>query len=234
MTRVLLPLLLAVSVIAAVVAEQQAAQTGQSAGQAGDQLLDGIGETSLIARYQFNGNAEDSSRNQLMPGAWSGAASWDPRQALLGDGSHVQLPSPRSPAKTRSPSSGGCIPDTRRDGLRFRPEPGRDCLPSWTRRASRLGGVDQVRGETPAKPVVENQWTHFAVVLDPASRVLTAYVDGARTGQAANVNVTPAQLVPPPRPTGCPRARRRHAVLHGHARCLYRVALGDAHRHDPP
>ena len=29
----------------------------------GDQFLDGIGETALIARYPFNGTVEDSSRN---------------------------------------------------------------------------------------------------------------------------------------------------------------------------
>ncbi|HOV76531.1 MAG TPA: hypothetical protein PLS24_00765, partial [Sedimentisphaerales bacterium] len=35
------------------------AQTG------GDQFLDGIGETALIARYIFKGNVEDTSRNAL-------------------------------------------------------------------------------------------------------------------------------------------------------------------------
>src|SRR5262245_5699466 len=33
--------------------------------QGGDQFLDGIGETSLVARYALNANAEDSARNQL-------------------------------------------------------------------------------------------------------------------------------------------------------------------------
>ena len=33
--------------------------------QGGDQILDGIGETSLVARYQLDSNAEDSSRNQF-------------------------------------------------------------------------------------------------------------------------------------------------------------------------
>jgi len=65
MPRAFLLSFLALSTIAAVVA-QQAVPTGQTAGQTGgDQFLDGIGETSLIARYQFNGNTEDSSRNQL-------------------------------------------------------------------------------------------------------------------------------------------------------------------------
>ena len=33
--------------------------------QGGDQILDGIGETGMIARYLFNGDAKDWSRNNL-------------------------------------------------------------------------------------------------------------------------------------------------------------------------
>jgi hypothetical protein len=87
---------MAVSTIVAVVA-QQGALNGQGAGQGGDQFLDGIGETSLVARYQFNGNAEDSSRNQLhatMRGTGGAFVDDAGRRVLLltGDGSYVQLP----------------------------------------------------------------------------------------------------------------------------------------------
>ena len=70
---------------------EQAAQGG------GDQFLDGIGETSLTARYGLENNAEDSSRNQFHA-TLRGTASFveDPlfRRALLltGDGSYLQLP----------------------------------------------------------------------------------------------------------------------------------------------
>lgn len=33
--------------------------------QSGDQILDGIGETGMIARYVFDGNLKDWSRNNL-------------------------------------------------------------------------------------------------------------------------------------------------------------------------
>ena len=33
--------------------------------QSGNQILDGIGETGMIARYIFNGDAKDWSRNNL-------------------------------------------------------------------------------------------------------------------------------------------------------------------------
>ena len=41
------------------------AARGITAAQGGDQFLDGIGETGLVARYVLNANAEDSSRNQF-------------------------------------------------------------------------------------------------------------------------------------------------------------------------
>ena len=65
--------------------------------QGGDQILDGIGETSLVARYQLDSNAEDSSRNQFhasLRGSASFVEDTSFRRALLltGDGSHLQLP----------------------------------------------------------------------------------------------------------------------------------------------
>ena len=70
-------------------------------------------------------------------------------------------------------------------------------MPSRIRRGFRAAIVldGKVRGETAAAPFVENRWVHLAVVLDPASRVLTTYLDGARAGQAADVTVNAAQIV---------------------------------------
>src|SRR6188768_2465693 len=94
MRRTLILWVLALSTVTAVLA-QQAGQTGGQTG--GDQFLDGIGETSLIARYVFNGNTEDSSRNQLhgkMLGPGGAFVEDGQRRVLLltGDGSYVQLP----------------------------------------------------------------------------------------------------------------------------------------------
>src|SRR6187402_1886364 len=96
MRRSLILWVLALSTVTAVLA-QQTAPTGQTAGQGGDQFLDGIGETSLIARYVFNGNAEDSYRNQLharIAGPGGAFVEDGQRRVLLltGDGSYVQLP----------------------------------------------------------------------------------------------------------------------------------------------
>ena len=51
-----------VTVVTALLAAAHGA--GQAA-QGGDQFLDGIGETSLTARYVLENNAEDASRNQF-------------------------------------------------------------------------------------------------------------------------------------------------------------------------
>ena len=66
--------------------------------QGGDQFLDGIGETGLVARYVLNGNVEDSSRNQFHATMRGTGGTFvedpQPRRVLLltGDGSHLELP----------------------------------------------------------------------------------------------------------------------------------------------
>lgn len=241
MTRVLLPLFLAVSTIAAVVA-QQGALTGQTAGQGGDQFLDGIGETSLVARYVFNGNTEDSSRNQLhatMRGTGAVFVDDGGRRVLLltGAGSHVQLPSEALEGEDAIAVVGWLYLPTRATGPVFDFGQNIDTrlfavVDAQGFRASTVVG-GKIQGEAPAKPLVENQWIHFAVVLDPASKVLTTYIDGVRAGQATGVAVTPDQLVPQALSTNrlfLGRSQDDNApTLHGRFRDvrLYRIALGD-------
>ena len=229
--------MLALSTAAALLA-QQAQQAGQAGG---DQILDGIGETSLIARYQFNGSAEDSSRNQLhgrIVGTGAFVEEGSRRVLLLtGDGSYVQLPANALAGEDAVAVVGWLYLPTRATGPVF---------DFGQTSATRLSGVvdaqgfravavvdGKVRGETPAKSIVENQWLHFAVVLDPASRVLTTYVDGARAGQATNVDATPAQILPQTSAANRLFFGRgqddRSPTLHGRLRDvrIYRVALGD-------
>src|SRR6187401_2838584 len=208
MPRVFILCFLALSTITAVVAQQAqtGGQTGQTAGQTGgDQFLDGIGETSLIARYVFNGNTEDSSRNQLhakMLGPGGAFVEDGQRRVLLltGDGSYVQLPANALAGEDAIAVVGWLYLPTRATGpiFDFGNSPKTRLFAVVDAQGFRASAVvdGKVRGETPAKALVDNQWTHFAVVLDPASRVLTAYIDGVRTGQVTNVNVTPAQILP--------------------------------------
>ena len=70
---------------------------GQGGG--GDQFLDGIGETALVARYVFNGNERDASRNTLHATLRGSGASYvdDARFGKVlslpgGKGAYVQIP----------------------------------------------------------------------------------------------------------------------------------------------
>ncbi|HQZ15908.1 MAG TPA: glycoside hydrolase family 127 protein [Vicinamibacteria bacterium] len=240
MNRLLLPSFLVALAAAAVVARGGTGNE-QAASQGGDQFLDGIGETGLIARYVFNGNAEDSSRNQLhatVSGAGGVFVDDGPGKALLltGDGSHAQLPASALTGEDSLAVVGWLYLPTRASGpvFDFGQGPATRLLAFVDAQGFKATAVveGRVRGETPAKPVVENQWVHFAVVLDPASRVLTTYVDGARAGQATNVDASLAQLVPQGSATRLFLGRSqddRAPTLHGRLRDirLYRIVLGD-------
>ena len=178
----------------------QAAQSAQS----GDAFLDGIGETSLVARYALQNNAEDSSRNQAHATVrGTGNFVDDPmfQRALLltGDGSHAQLPATALDNEDTItvttwlflPTGGsGPVFDFGRDAAnRLFAVASRDGL----RASAVLNGTAQ--GATTGSAIPENQWVHIGVVLDPASRMLTGYVDGARVGSAANVTATATQIL---------------------------------------
>jgi DUF1680 family protein len=210
------------------------------ASQGGDQFLDGIGETSLAARYQLEANAEDSSRNQSHATLGGTAAFVDDalfRRALLltGDGSHLQLPANVLEGEDAVSVTAWLYLPTGASGPVF--DFGRDPSNRLFLTASReglrasaaLGGAAQ--GQAAGGTIAENQWAHVAVVLDPAARTLSAYVDGARVAQAANVTATAAQMLS----KGTARllvgrsSKDDEATIHARLRDfrIYRIALSD-------
>ena len=219
---------------------REAADQGQ---QGGDQFLDGIGETGLIARYVLNGNPEDASRNQFhatLRGTGGSFVEEGPRRVLLltGEGSHLQLPGQTLTGEDTlsitawlflpTGGSGHVFDFGQNAGTRLFATASRDAFKS----AIAVGG--KVRGETAGKPIPENQWVHIAVVLEPANRVLTTYLDGVRAGQATDVDVNATQVI-----NQAARESNRLFVgrsqndsdptLHGRLRDLrvYRIALTD-------
>jgi DUF1680 family protein len=238
-TRVLFASLLTVSTV--LIASTRAVVRG---GQSGDQFLDGIGETGLVARYLLNGNAEDSSRDHFHAvrrgsgGSFVEDAQFRRVLLLTGDGSHLQLPGDALAGEDTISVTGWLFLPTGAAGHVF--DFGQNASNRLFAAASRDGFraavvVDgAMQGDTAAKPILENQWVHFAVVLDPAVRVLTTYLDGARVGQSTGVAVTAPQVV-----ARAPGASNRlfigrsqndaDATLHGRLRDvrIYRVALSD-------
>jgi uncharacterized protein len=184
-----------------------------TAAQGGDQFLDGIGETGLVARYVLNANVEDASRNQFHASTRGNGGTFVDdeqfRRALLltGDGSHLQLPGDTLTGEDTISVTAWLFLPTGASGPVFdfgqnastrlyavaNPGGGGGADGGGFRAAIVMDG--KVRGETAAAPIVANRWMHVAVVLDPASRVLTTYLDGARVGRAADVTVNAAQIV---------------------------------------
>jgi DUF1680 family protein len=235
--RILLGLVIAVSTMLAGLT--QALPSAQQ--QPGDQFLDGIGETALVARYPLESNAEDASRNQAHAAlrGTGGRFVEDPqfRRALLltGDGSHLELPRDAVEGEDTLSVTGWLFLPTGASGPVFEFGSGTASLSARASGAGFRASVmldGAVRGEVPGKPVLENQWVHFAVVLDPANKVLTTYQDGARAGQATSVAVTGTQIVPTGGETRLYLGRSftaGEATLHGRLRDvrIYRVALSD-------
>ena len=177
---------------------------GQTSQQGGDQFLDGIGETALAARYVLAENAEDSSRNQghaMLRG--NGGTFVDDAQfrrvlLLTGEGSHLQLPGDALAGEDALTVSGWLFLPTGASGPVF--DFGQNASTRLFAVASAAGlraavaFQGKVQETEPAK-FLENQWIHVVVVLDPAARVLTMYLDGAKVGQAADVAVNVAQIL---------------------------------------
>ncbi|HEX6975432.1 MAG TPA: beta-L-arabinofuranosidase domain-containing protein [Vicinamibacterales bacterium] len=194
MNRVFLAIVLAVS----------AGFVAHTTQQGGDQFLDGIGETGLVARYALAANPEDSSRNQFHASLKGTGGSFveDPqfRTALLltGDGSYVQLPGQALNGEDTLTVSGWLFLPTGASGPIF--DFGQNEATRLYAVAARDGvraGIDRAgaASATPVKSVLENQWIHFAVVLDPAAHTLTTYLDGAKAGQATDVSANAAQII---------------------------------------
>ena len=180
------------------------AHTARRTVQGGDQFLDGIGETSLVARYMLAGSAEDSSRNQWHARLEGGGSFVDDPQfgralLLTGNGSYLSLPGNALAGEDTISLTAWIFLPTGASGPVF------DFGQSASRRVhatiSREGFKTMVvldgaaGGETATTSVAENQWVHLAVVLDPGTRTLKAYLDGARVAQAAHIAVNVAQVI---------------------------------------
>jgi DUF1680 family protein len=179
----------------------------------GDQFLDGIGETSLIARYVFKGNAEDSSRNTLhaklqgekityvddskfgkvlsLPGGETEAFVQMPGKALVG----VDSISVTGWLNIRTDDAWQRFFDFGQDATRnfFCTPIGESDANGYRARITNSGWTEEM-GPLAAR-VATGKWVHLAVVLDSARKTLSIYADGARVGQAADVDLNLEQVL---------------------------------------
>ena len=173
----------------------------------GAQFLDGIGETALIARYLFNGNSEDWSRNTYHAALHGEAGYVEDEQfgrvlSLPGgeDGAYVQLPG-RALVDVDTLSVVGWLKVKDLTPWQRFFDLGRDaarnffCTPVGEERADgcrariTVGGWSQEKGPA-AFRVQTGQWVHLGVVLDTAKKTLSLYVDGVLVGQTTGVDLS--------------------------------------------
>jgi hypothetical protein len=180
----------------------------------GDQIIDGIGETSLTARYLFAGNTDDSSRNRHHGTVVTGKneakavfvedATFGRVLALAGgrDGNHVKLPgatlagidtiSVTGWVQLRSIAPDQRIFDFGRSGTQnfwCAPAEGKQPNVGFRARITRHGGKNG-QATVAAEPLPVGRWIHMAVVLDPANKTFSLYSDGKQAARTDGVNMT--------------------------------------------
>ena len=189
-----------------------APQAGAQSG-GGDQFLDGIGETALVARYVFNGNAEDWSRNNFhaavrgsaakyvkdgqfgtvlsLPGGREGGYVQIPGEALLG----IESLSVTGWVWIRGEDPWQRFFDFGRNTTRnfFCTPVGANTSQGFRTRITDAGWAEE-QGPVTSR-VTANKWVHLAAVLDTTQKTLTSFVNGLKVAQATGVDLTLEQVL---------------------------------------
>jgi uncharacterized protein len=170
--------------------------------QGGDQILDGIGETGMIARYLFDGDLKDWSRNNLHAKLQGGEAKFvndnrfGKKVLLLDSNAFVTLPGEALTDLESLSISGWINLRSSQPGQRFF-DFGRDATkrffaaPVGTKaqrgyQALITTGKNNNKGAV--SPAIEaNKWVHLVIVIDLPSKSMTTYVDSKQVGEAKDI-----------------------------------------------
>lgn len=235
---------------AVVLAVSWSCSTVHGQAEEGAQFLDGIGETALIARYLFDGNCEDWSRNSYHAALHGTAAYVDDELfgrvlSLPGGlaGAYVQMPG-RTLVDTDTLSVVGWLKvkdltrwqrffDLGRDtGRNFFCTPVGEERDSGCRARITTRGWTQEQGPT-AFRLRTGQWVHLGVVLDATGKTLSLYVDGVRVGRSTGVDLSLADVLDQDDPSAnrlyIGKSRYKDAALGArlHDVRFYSIALSD-------
>ena len=177
--------------------------------QTGDQILDGIGETGLIARYTFKGDVKDWSRNNLH-GSLKGSDFKFVEDSLFGKvlslsgDSETFISIPGESVKgeeslsitgwifLRSAKSGPVLFDFGKNNRShfFAAPAGIKDKEGY--QAHILSADDQYIASSTA--VAFNKWNHLAIVINVPSKTLSTYLNGVLVSETKNVAVELNQL----------------------------------------
>jgi DUF1680 family protein len=171
--------------------------------QSGDQILDGIGETGMIARYVFNGDLKDWSRNNLH------AKFQGPEATFVNDNQFGKVLSLSGESNAFVTIPGEALTDleslsisgwiylrSTQPGERFF-DFGKDdtkhffAAPVGTK--AQEGFQALITSEKDGKkgavsPAIEaNKWVHLAIVIDIPSKSITTYVNSKVVGESKDI-----------------------------------------------
>lgn len=171
--------------------------------QNGDQILDGIGETGMIARYVLNGDLKDWSRNNLHARAQSSHVTFvkDERfgkvLSLSGDAdAFVTIPGAALTDIESLSISGWIYVRSKQPGqylFDFGTDTASHFFAAPVGTPSRDGYQALITsGKANQKAVVAravelNKWVHVAVVIDVPSKSMTTYIDSRPAGEVKDV-----------------------------------------------
>jgi hypothetical protein len=148
--------------------------------QSGDQILDGIGETGMIARYLFNGDTKDWSRNNLHA-KFQGT---EPKFASDGRFGKVLLLNGEANSYLTVPV------ETLNDLESL-------SISGWINLGSKAAGqsffaigkdVNQFLFTTSVADITQNTWVHLSIVFDVSSKMLNTYIDGRPVGEPKSIS----------------------------------------------
>ncbi|MEH6407223.1 MAG: beta-L-arabinofuranosidase domain-containing protein [Leeuwenhoekiella sp.] len=182
-----------------------AGSTVSAQNQSGDQILDGIGETALISRYVFDGDAQDWSRNNLHGKIEGNADFVEDNQfgkvlsLKAGSKAYIKLPGEaltnlESMSVTgwvymRSTQSGQRIFDFGKDSER-----NLFVAPMGTEAGEGYQAVIKTENnkiiESNSPKISANKWVHFAVVVDVPSESLTTYINGEKVSESKAIKIS--------------------------------------------
>jgi DUF1680 family protein len=171
--------------------------------KAQDQILDGIGETGMIARYLFNDDTKDWSRNNLH-GTYTGT-----EVKFVNDNRFGKVLSLSGQANSFITIPGGALTDlesisvsgwinlrSNQAGQRFF-DFGKDASKRFFAAPAGTGSQEGFQalitaGQAGVKgavsPVLElNKWVHVVVVIDIPSKTMTTYLDNKPVGEAKDI-----------------------------------------------
>lgn len=179
--------------------------TSTTKAQSGDQILDGIGETALVARYLFNGDIKDWSRNNLH------GSNQNSKLSFINDDTFGKVLSLSADSKNFVSLPGNAV--TAEESITittwiYLRSPKRDqylfdlgssenshffAAPSGTKlKEGYIAGIgaspDKVY-ETTSSAIETNKWNHLSVVFDITSKSLTTYVNGVLVSEIGNISL---------------------------------------------